>query len=274
LGKLATTVLGSGRGWTVTDIVCGAGPEDRPFEEQHGAMAIAVVLDGCFQYRSARGSHLMSPGSVLLGNYGQCFECGHEHGTGDRCVAFHYSPDYFEEAGAPAAFSTHQIPALASLTPWITQARLAVESRLDVQLEELTHGLANVVLATLDGRAMRPRRATASDERRVSTVIRFIDAHLKADLALGRLAGFARMSPFHFLRVFRQVAGLTPHQYILRARLREAALRLRTRSDAVTDVALDTGFQDLSNFNRAFRTEFGMAPSAFRRSTMACWRGR
>jgi len=50
----------------------------------------------------------------------------------------------------------------------------------------------------------------------------------------------------------------------LRTRLREAALRLASESDKILDVALDSGFGDVSNFNRAFRSEFGMSPRAFR----------
>ena len=57
---------------------------------------------------------------------------------------------------------------------------------------------------------------------------------------------------------------MTPHRYVLRARLREAALRLRTRDDSVLEIALGTGFGDLSNFNHAFRAEFGVNPARFR----------
>jgi AraC family transcriptional regulator len=57
---------------------------------------------------------------------------------------------------------------------------------------------------------------------------------------------------------------LTPHQYVLRARLREAASRLAKSTAAVLDIALESGFGDVSNFNRAFRNEFGVSPRAFR----------
>jgi AraC-like DNA-binding protein len=57
---------------------------------------------------------------------------------------------------------------------------------------------------------------------------------------------------------------VTPHQYILRTRLREAAIRLATKRDKILDVALDAGFGDVSNFNRAFRGEFGMSPKIYR----------
>ena len=58
---------------------------------------------------------------------------------------------------------------------------------------------------------------------------------------------------------------MTPHQYVLRVRLRRAATALATEPGKVLDVALDSGFGDLSNFNRAFRAEFGVSPRAYRR---------
>src|SRR5687768_7618434 len=89
-------LLASGTGWSVYDVVCGAGPHDRPFEERHDTMCIAAVTAGTFQYRSTQGDALLSPGALLLGNEGNCFECGHAHATGDRCLSFHFAPDYWE----------------------------------------------------------------------------------------------------------------------------------------------------------------------------------
>jgi len=57
---------------------------------------------------------------------------------------------------------------------------------------------------------------------------------------------------------------VTPHQYVLRARLREAAMRLAVEHARVIDIALDCGFGDVSNFNRAFRAEFGVSPRVYR----------
>jgi AraC-like DNA-binding protein len=73
------------------------------------------------------------------------------------------------------------------------------------------------------------------------------------------------LSPYHFLRTFEHVTGVTPHQYVLRARLRAAAIRLATESTRVIQIAFDCGFGDVSNFNRAFRSEFGLAPISYRR---------
>jgi AraC-like DNA-binding protein len=100
---------------------------------------------------------------------------------------------------------------------------------------------------------------------RVSQAVRRIERHPDDALTLGALARESRLSPYHFLRTFERITGVTPHQYVLRARLRRAALRLATEAGKVLDLALESGFGDLSNFNRAFRAEFGMSPRAYRR---------
>ena len=87
-------------------------------------------------------------------------------------------------------------------------------------------------------------------------------------LDLAALARIARLSKFHFLRVFRRAVGATPHQYLTAIRLRRAAARLRETSESVTAIAYDCGFGDLSTFNARFRAAFGQTPSAHRRGEL------
>jgi AraC family transcriptional regulator len=265
LGKIATKIVSSGNGWSVSDAVCTSGPRDRPYEEQHDSFMIAAVVEGTFRYRAGRDSEVMSPGALMLGNFGRYFECGHDHGTGDRCVSFHYTPEFFERSGTRGAFPVHRVPPLAALTPLLVEARLAVQAPEKVAFEELAYGMVGAVLRVLGASREVNRAATAADERRISAALRFIEANLAEPLSLVQLAATAKMSEFHFLRVFKQVTYVTPHQYILRARLREAALRLKVREENVLDISLAAGFQDLSNFNHAFRAEFGVSPRNYRR---------
>jgi len=265
LGKIAANILASGEGWNVGDVVCTAGPHDRPFEEQHSAWSIAVVVRGSFQYHSSCGAALMSPGALLLGNYGHSFECSHEHATGDRCLAFHYTPEFFERCGGPV-FRFPRIPALPELAPWVAMAQLAVQAPQKVSFHQLAWGLLGAVIDVVCPSRKGDRAPRPADERRISATLRFIEAHFSEPLSLAQLASTASMSAFHFLRTFRQVTGLTPHQYLLRMRLREAATQLATRPGRILDIALASGFQDLSNFNHAFRAEFGVSPRALRRA--------
>jgi AraC family transcriptional regulator len=271
-GRTLPRVIARGRGWTVADVVCTRGPSDRPYEERHAGYSIAVVLAGSFQYRSAAGHALMTPGSLMLGNQAQCFECGHEHGQGDRCASFWYAPWCFERLAAdagvrgPARFPVPRLPSLRPLAPLVARAGLGVAGTADIAWEELSATLAadTIRLATgapADSGGL-PRNAAA----RVSRAVRTIDDDPHEQLTLETLAHEAGLSPYHFLRTFERLTGVTPHQYVLRARLRKAAMRLAGGSERITDVAFDCGFGDVSNFNRAFRGEFGVSPRVFRRA--------
>lgn len=257
-GSPSSHVLAQGKGWTVEDVICTSGPRDRSFEETHSRIAIAIVAAGTFQYRSTTGRELMTPGSLMLGNPGQCFECGHEHGMGDRCISFGYTPEYFETLSAGAKFSALRIPPLRALSRVIARACAGLTK--NIAWEELGVELAAKTLHLATG--VTPN-SSLSAEARVTRVIRSIEQDPSAGHTLAALASEAGLSPYHFLRTFEHLTGVTPHQFILRARLREAAQRL-SEPARILDIALESGFGDLSNFNRTFRSEFGVTPRAWR----------
>jgi hypothetical protein len=102
----------------------------------------------------------MTPGGLMLGNPGQCYECGHEHARGDRCVAFWYAPDYFERLAADVrgrgervSFRHARIPALRPLAPFFARAAGGAMGTLDVAWEELGVSLAARVAAVDAGAA-------------------------------------------------------------------------------------------------------------------------
>jgi AraC family transcriptional regulator len=263
-------LLASGPGWRVDDVVCTAGPGDRAFEEQHEGMCIAAVLEGSFQYRTAQGSAVLAPGALLLGNHGRCFECGHEHGAGDRCLSFHFTPEFLETvvAAVPGArqvaFAAPSLPPLPALLPIIATGEAARDEGDGAALEELTLRIAGSVSAILANAKAVANAPRPRDTKRITAALRLIEAQAHEPLSLADLARQAAMSPYHFLRTFRAVVGMTPHQFILRTRLHRAAVRLRQSNDDVSAIALDAGFNDLSTFNRRFRQLMGRNPSLYR----------
>jgi AraC-like DNA-binding protein len=207
---------------------------------------------------------------VLLGNQGTCFECGHEHGSGDRCVSFHFAPDHLESivAAVPGArrmaFAVPRLPPMPSLIPLLATMESARDDVDGGEFEELALRLAGAVTAALIGAGKPARSPNARDERRITAALRRIEAEAHEHLALADLARDAAMSPYHFLRTFQQLVGMTPHQFVLRTRLHRAAVRLRQSDETVSAVAFDMGFGDLSTFNRRFRKVMGLSPSAYR----------
>lgn len=275
-GPGSTTLrrLAQGDGWTVSDAVCTLGPQDRLFEERHSVFSIAMVTAGTFHYHSAEGRALMTPGSLLLVNANQSFECGHEHGAGDRCISFGFEPGFFDRLAADAGirgaarrFHVPRVPPLREVSSLISRASAALADSVHVSWEELAVQLAARTVQLTAGISSTPSDLTPASVARVTRAVRMIERDPAGDLTLGNLAKALGLSPYHFLRTFERLTGLTPHQYILRARLREAATRLALEPSKVIEIALDSGFGDVSNFNHAFRAEFGVSPRAFRRQT-------
>jgi AraC family transcriptional regulator len=267
---LGIELLASGPGWSVRDVVCDYGPHDHAFIEQHAETAISAVTRGSFQYRTRAGSAVLVPGSLLLGNAGNCFECGHEYAEGDRCLAFHFAQEFFEDLAAevPGArstiFSYPSVPPTSELTGLLALAEVARDARDAAGLEELATRLAGAALAITAGKPTPARSPSSRDQHRVTRVVRRMEAEGDHGRSLNALAGEAAMSPYHFLRTFRQVTGVTPHQYVLRTRLHRAATRLRESSDPISTIAVRAGFKDLATFNRRFRRLIGTTPGAYR----------
>jgi AraC family transcriptional regulator len=172
-----------------------------------------------------------------------------------------------------------RLPPLRALSPLVARAcaglsRSDSDSPVDVGWEELGVLLAMKTIQLVHGLSPKPSNPSPGAVARVTRVVRMIERHYDTEATLRALAREAGLSPYHFLRTFERVTGMTPHQYILRARLREAAMRLadpetpsalqNTRRARVLDIALDCGFGDLSNFNRAFHAEFGVSPRVYR----------
>lgn len=264
-----STIVASGPGWQVADVVCGSGPRDRPFEEQHHGVSIAAVMRGSFQYRTRQGSAMLVPGALLLGNAGACYQCGHEHAVGDRCLAFHMTPQCYEEAVAETAgarsvaLSHASLPPLPRLVPVLADAEAARDDGDTEAFDELRMRLTAAV-ATLLAPLSRRSAPSAQDERRITAAVRHIETHAEHKLGIAALARVAAMSPYHFLRTFRQVTGVTPHQFILRTRLYRAALRLRASDEQIASIAFESGFNDLSTFNRRFRRVIDVTPGDYR----------
>jgi AraC family transcriptional regulator len=259
--------LAAGNGWRAVSVRCTAGPQDRAFAETHDSVCVALVTHGTFRYRTSQGTAVMAPGSLLLGNVGACFECGHEHAWGDHCLSFQFAPDHWlrltEEAGGAERFSGPKVPPV----PGLEALRAEVEAACE---EDDAEAFGEIAIRVADAALRAPIEKplpglTSRDHKRVADALKLIEAEATRPIALAELAGATATSDYHFLRIFRAVAGMTPHQYVLHTRMHRAALRLLSSDDPVSDIAFDAGFGDLSTFNRRFRRVMGEAPGSYRR---------
>lgn len=106
-----------------------------------------------------------------------------------------------------------------------------------------------------DGRLSTPQLRAALD---------FIAAHLADNPSLAEVSAATALSPYHFARRFKASLGVSPHQFMLRARVERAKTLLADRRHSLVEIGLATGFANQSHFTTAFRRLVGVTPKRYR----------
>lgn len=264
----AATPLVEKPAFAAVDYRCDSGPHDAPYTEVHSRFSIAYVRSGSFGYRYRGRAFDLVAGSVLIGRAGEEFVCTHEHHAGgDECLSFHFGAEALETLGASNAFrDAGALPPLPELVVLGELAQSAASGRSDVALDEAALLFAHRAALLVAGADDAPRTIRARDRRRAVEAALRIDENAHDALDLDHAARAAGLSAYHFLRLFSAVLGVTPHQYLVRSRLRRAARLLADEERRISDIAFDAGFGDLSNFVRTFRRAAGVTPRAYRRA--------
>ncbi|MFV8754126.1 helix-turn-helix transcriptional regulator [Nannocystaceae bacterium ST9] len=250
----------------VIDYRCTAGPSTPAFAEQHRSHSVSYVRKGSFGCETRGRSFELVAGSLLIGRPGDEYTCTHEHhACGDECLSFHLDPALVETIGdSPRAWQLGAAPPRPELMVLGELAGAVADQRSDVGLDEVGLAFAARFVALASEREPTRELARAIDRRRAVHAAMWIDAHASEPIDLDASAAEVGLGSYHFLRLFARVVGVTPHQYLVRCRLRHAARLLADDDRSITEVALAVGFGDLSNFVRTFHRAAGVSPRRFR----------
>jgi len=250
---------------SASDFRCTAGPDDKPFVEQYRCHSVSYVRKGSFGCRTHGRTFDLVTGSILVGYPGDEYLCTHDHVCGDECLSFFLTPELIEMIGNDVAtWRIGAAPPLPELMVLGELAQASADGRSDIGLDEIGQLFASRFVEVVSGRSRQVAQPSARDRRRAVETALWIEANSQREIDLDDAADQAGVSPFHFLRQFSSVLGVTPHQYLVRSRLRHAARLLASEEIPVTDIAYDVGFGDLSNFVRTFHRAAGVSPRSFR----------
>lgn len=108
-------------------------------------------------------------------------------------------------------------------------------------------------------------QAETSEPETVAQAREYVRAHVGEEFSLTKVATMVSMSAHYFGEKFKEVTGLHFVEYVTRIRVERARERLLTSTLRIGEIAFEVGFQSLSQFNRAFKKNMGISPSAFRR---------
>jgi AraC-like DNA-binding protein len=235
----------------------------------HDTYAIGVCLSGAEGFAHQGRRHVLTPGSVVTINPGEAH-------TGEAAVPegwvyrmFYPHPDLVRGMldlgdGPPPCFSA----------PLAHDAQAARDvARLHAALSALPLDLARAglfceVFGNLFARHAKARPHGEEGERRAAKGVERarerMEANLTGEMRLDDLAALAGLSPWHFLRSFRQRFGLTPHAWLVQRRAALAAEHMRCGMPPA-QAALEAGFADQSHLARHFKRVYGVTPGTYAR---------
>ena len=192
-------------------------------------------------------------------------------------IYLHLEPDFIKQTAAGADLNPDKIEittTLDSRSPVIeSMARMAFDElqRNDAMASNLyADSVANILAVQLlreySSEKMPPekRYVNGLTNRKLALVLELIESDLSADLPLKVLANTADLSEYHFLRMFKQSTGYTPHQYVLNQRIERAKMLLKKTDMTVTEIAYLLGFSTPAHFTHYFRRKTGLTPTEMR----------
>ncbi len=237
-----------------------------PPEEFSGEYSISRVERGSFAVAVGRKRWMLNPGDLFLNYPGMVYRCEHlETIPTDVCVAIAYGPLSAELEQAVQLMQVARvlpvIPASNRISYLFLRAASGVHEPMAA--EEAAYAVMGEIHPdrALERRRYRTQKLSWYAERVDGTRQR-IDRGYATEHRLVDLARSARMSPYHFARVFRELVGMPPHAYLCRVRLEHAA-RLLREGASVTEACFGSGFQNLSHFSRRFYLHFGVRASQY-----------
>ena len=257
--------LVEGDSLSVYDFRCTAGPGDRPFAEMHERHSLSYVRRGSFGCRTEGCEYELVAGALMVGKPGREYVATHEHhGCGDECLSIKLSRAFAEQF-SEGIWAVARMPPLPELMVLGELLQAAAEGNTSMDIDEAAVLLVHRFIR-IAGQHGKAEKLNPGERHKAVEAALWLEDNVAEPVGLEDVARYAGLSPFHFLRLFSKVVGVTPHQYLVRLRLARAAKLLAEESLPVTDVAFDCGFGDLSNFVRTFGRAAGVSPKRFRRA--------
>ena len=99
----------------------------------------------------------------------------------------------------------------------------------------------------------------------LKNVINYIHTNYAEHITVASLASLCDFSEYHFMRFFKKHVGMTCVDYINNYRLDVASAMLKESDNSIMEIALDTGFNNISYFNKVFKSKFNVTPSQYRK---------
>lgn len=139
-------------------------------------------------------------------------------------------------------------------------------SNFTLMLDSLSIQIAVQLLREIDSNiTSKISKKVYSDKPHINKAIEFIEEYYNSNISIEDLCKVCNLSPYHFIRIFKQETGKTPHEYILDKKIEEAIKLIEGKQYSLNEIAQLCGFISQSHFSTVFRKRIGISPSLYRK---------
>ena len=111
-----------------------------------------------------------------------------------------------------------------------------------------------------------PESGSRSHLQAIQNAVSYIEKHFQEDLSLEEVAAQAHFTPAYFSQRFRQMTGVTYHDYLVNCRIKNSLREIRSTDLSITDIAFRNGFPSVKSFIAYFRKTYGTTPLQYRKA--------
>ncbi len=255
-------------------------------------LSIKTMSNGQALYEIDGGRFVVDEGGYLILNHEQAYTIHIDSPTTVESFCVFFPPGWAEDVRRsaatpdayllddpslpvvqPVSFFERLYPHDTLVSPQIAQLRVALQQeRGDAGYleEKLRLLLAGMLYLQADIQREIARVPAARPGTRVELYRRlhrardYMHASLGEALTITDIAAVAELSPYHFMRSFKEVFGQRPHAYLTQRRLERARFLLARTDQAVTHICFEVGFESPGAFSSLFHRQTGLSPRAYR----------
>jgi AraC-like DNA-binding protein len=267
--------------------------------EHVSRLTIRCMLNGEQYYKVGGHDHLVHPNNFLIVNQGQLYKTAFEGIEEKEMLLVAFKPEFAESLlhsfvtpednlleepfyikTQPVLFFEQTYDADPVITHYFTILRKLVDEDIGIRKEiDLEHiytqlltrllQLHRMIDSQMDHLHSTKKGTRVELYRRLHIARDYMDAHACEKIGLDIISREACLSVHHFKRAFRDLFGISPHQYLIRKRINKAELLLHHSPLTIEYICKATGFENVSSFIRLFREHTGSTPGKIRTHKLA-----
>ncbi len=268
--------------YRIIDFRCKCKQDCLSGAEYSTSFNISFVRKGNFTYQVFKNDFDAYTGFAIVDKPGSEHKVAHCHPIPDECTIIDFTDEFYQSLQGnyrvryKSFFSNNDVPSLFIETDnnveylhFLLLKQVNSKNPDNVYVDYLVMEILYWFLDRIDNRSFGAGLPFKIKQRHLQTIENakeYIFNNFVEDITLTDIAGHCNISLFHFSRIFREIAQCSPYQFLRNVRLCNSKQLVENTSLPIKDVSFLSGFQNVENFNLAFKEKYHHTPSFFKKS--------